>query len=331
MTLLTAGLVVLALAARTDTTLNVAPSSRLKLENFGGDIQVQTWSRNAVRIEADHGRRVDVTIDRSSGELTLGAETRFGAPATVDWRLTVPATLSLELSGVYSDVRVDGVSGEVRVETVQGDVTITGNPKEVSASSVQGQVRIEGGHGRIEASSVNERVTLLDASGEIQAESVNGDVLIRGGGSDRVEASTVNGNILFEAAFAKSGEYSFSSHGGGLYVAVPQSADVEVSVSTYQGSFESTFPYTSDSRRKRDFSFTLGSGDARLDLESFQGEIRLFRPGESVPDLPDFFDREDSAGHGAKSKAKSEVKASLKDKKSGSKDPRNGDESDEES
>jgi hypothetical protein len=55
-----------------------------------------------------------------------------------------------------------------------------------------------------------------------------------------------------------------------------------VSVSTFQGDFESAFPVTLTEHRGKRFDFTLGGGSARLDLESFGGTIRLVRPG-AVP------------------------------------------------
>jgi hypothetical protein len=56
---------------------------------------------------------------------------------------------------------------------------------------------------------------------------------------------------------------------------VPEKANVAVSVATFGGEFGSTFPVKITQSRKKRFAFTLGTGSARLDLESFQGTIRL--------------------------------------------------------
>ncbi len=52
-----------------------------------------------------------------------------------------------------------------------------------------------------------------------------------------------------------------------------------MSVSTYDGDFEADFP-VSVTTTKRRFTFTLGSGSARVELESFDGNIHLRRPGK---------------------------------------------------
>jgi hypothetical protein len=50
-----------------------------------------------------------------------------------------------------------------------------------------------------------------------------------------------------------------------------------VSVATFSGGFESDFPVTLREvlGGGRNFQFTLGDGAARIELESFAGQIRL--------------------------------------------------------
>ena len=60
---------------------------------------------------------------------------------------------------------------------------------------------------------------------------------------------------------------------------LPKQVNVTVSVSTYSGDFESDFPVTlsEKSKKGRQFSFTLGTGKAVIDLETFQGSINVRR------------------------------------------------------
>jgi len=46
-------------------------------------------------------------------------------------------------------------------------------------------------------------------------------------------------------------------------------------------------------KTKHRFSFTIGSGSARLELESFDGDIRLCRPGQLAKDK----DRDEDKDH----------------------------------
>jgi DUF4097 and DUF4098 domain-containing protein YvlB len=270
-------------AAQTDTTIDVKPGARLELSNFAGAIAVETWSKNAVRIEARHSSRARLQIDDEGPTLSIQIEHWRGIPTTVDYHLTVPKWMSLELSGVNTEISVLGTQGDVEAQSVQGDVSITGAARRVTAGTVEGSVRVSGAQGRVECNSVNAEVEIHKVTGPVSASSVNGEVLFEDVDSDDVEGSTVNGQVRYSGTIKDEGSYRFSSHAGGVVLTVPENTGATVSVSTFNGDFSSTFPVPlRDTKRGKSFSFTLGNGGARIDLESFNGQVRLRRPGDPV-------------------------------------------------
>src|SRR5437773_1036894 len=106
-------LTTLAFATQTDTTLSVRPGTRLDVNNFGGEIAVQVWDKNAVRVEATHSSRVQVSIEGSGSIVEVRARSLRGVPlpGRVDYRITVPRWMALVLSGIYTDVSVEGSRG----------------------------------------------------------------------------------------------------------------------------------------------------------------------------------------------------------------------------
>ena len=147
-------------------------------------------------------------------------------------------------------------------------------------------------------SSVNEGVRVTDVSGDLTAETVNGDLVLDQVESGDVDASTVNGDVEYTGTIRDGGRYSIATHNGDITVAIPEGSNVTVSVASFSGDFESAFPVQltvsvasfsgdfesafpvqlTETRRKR-FTFVLGSGKARMELESFSGTIALERPG----------------------------------------------------
>src|SRR6478735_6895701 len=103
----------LAAATHTDTTFAVRPGARLEINNFGGDIAVSTWSRNAIRVMAEHSSRTVVRVDYQDPTIELHSSNRHGIPTTVDYELTVPRWMALKLSGMSSDIQVTGTEGMV--------------------------------------------------------------------------------------------------------------------------------------------------------------------------------------------------------------------------
>jgi DUF4097 and DUF4098 domain-containing protein YvlB len=271
----------LALGAPLDTTVSVDRGQRLEVNAFGGDITVKIWARNAVRIQADPSSRTEISVTTSGSTVSVRTEGRRGPASSVDLDLTVPAWMALDLSGVYTDVHVDGSRGSVAVETVQGDVEVSGGEGQISLSSVQGSVTLRNAKGRIEVHSVNQDVRLATSSGEIKAETVNGEIVLDKVDATNLDASTVNGDVEYDGPIHDGGRYALSSHNGDITIAVAPTANAAVAVSTFGGEFESDFPVTmTEGRKGKRFSFTLGKGGgAQIELESFQGTIRLARPG----------------------------------------------------
>ena len=279
-TLASGALAALALLQQIDTIVAARAGQRLVVDSYGGEIDVKTWGRNAVRVEADPSSHTSVEITSSSGAVSVRSEGRRGPPTAVDFTITVPAWMGLDLSGVYTDVKVTGVRAPITVETVQGEVDVSGGAGTVSLRSVQGAVTLKDAKGRIDVHSVNDEVRVSDASGEITAETVNGDVVLERVDATTLDATTVNGDLGYDGPIRSGGRYTLSTHNGDITLAAAQNASAMVMVSTFSGDFESDFPVpVRQTRNGRRFSFTLGGGSAQVSLESFQGTIRLVKPG----------------------------------------------------
>src|SRR5262245_19721827 len=73
--------------ADTDETVAVTKGTRLSVNNFAGEVQVRTWDRDAVRVQAFHSRRSGVGIKPGNGVLTV---TSSGMSAAIDYDISVP-------------------------------------------------------------------------------------------------------------------------------------------------------------------------------------------------------------------------------------------------
>ena len=265
--------------AAQDTVVPVERGTRLHVENHRGEVSVSTWSRDAVRVVAvDLGDRQRLAVTPSGSVLRVRPDGSRG-PQDAELEITIPAWMDLRVEGNQLDVTVRAGEGEVAIETVGGDVVVQGGAGLVSVRTIQGEVSITGARGRIEAVSVNEDVTLRDIGGDLYVETTNGDISLQQIRSTSARATTVNGDIDYDGTIRDGGRYIFATHNGDMSITVPADANATVTVSTYHGEFQSDFPVRlTGASRDRQFDFTLGSGSARLELESFNGEIRLIRP-----------------------------------------------------
>jgi hypothetical protein len=285
--MLAAIILTMAALVPTDQTVNVAKGTKLDVNNFAGDVTVKVWDRDAVRVEATHSDRETVDIKQNEQVLTVRSRsTRGGPPRSLDYTITVPKWMAISVSGTYADVTMEGVGGDVAVDTTRGDIKVVGGSGFVSLKAVQGEIVLEKAKGRVEVRAVNEGIRLADISGDLSAESTNGSIILDRIDSANVDLYALNGNISYDGAIKDKGLYRLTTHNGMIAMPVPEKANATITLRTYTGGIRSTFPLPGDpeERRKKRMTLTLGNGSAHVELESFGGAISLRRPGEARPE-----------------------------------------------
>src|SRR6266853_14560 len=257
-TLAAAMLVTLAPQRQSDTSIAVPAGASLSVNNFGGGITVHGWSENRVKVHGETGRRGRVEVSLVGNTVVIKTGSREGAPSVIDLDITVPQSMALTLGGTYADITVDGAQGAISAETVNGEVNVRGGKGNITLHSIQGTVTLADASGRIEVNSVNEDIALTNVGGEIKVQTTNGGIMMTGIQSSSVYAGAINGDIS---------------------VSIPEGANVTVTTATANGDIDASFPLpltnTAGKHRK---TFKIGSGSARMELESFQGDIRMRRP-----------------------------------------------------
>ena len=271
-------LMALGLVQQTDTVIALDGATRLDIEDSGGRISVTTWDRPEIRIRAEHSRRAVVEISRRSGVISIEAEsTRGGFVSIADYDLTVPASLDLTIDGWSTNVTIVGSNGEIDVETFEGDITIEGGSGPVTVESLSGEIRINGVGGVVEANSVAEDIHISNSSGDIYVETVGGSVILENLSGMVVEAESLGGRLSFEGAVVDGADYFFGSHGGTITITIPGASDVTVTFASIGGRISSDFPGTPEFERGVRNQFTIGSGGANIEAETFGGRIVLRR------------------------------------------------------
>jgi len=275
----------------TDQTVNVAKGVKLDITNFAGDVNIKVWDRDAVRVEVNHSDRETIEVRQDDQVLRVrGRSVRGGPPRSLDYIITVPAWMAINISGTYADANLDGVGGDLTIETTRGDIKVRGGSGFISLKSVQGEIDLEKAKGRVDIRGVNEGIHLADITGDVSAETTNGSIILDRIDSGNVDLYTVNGNISYDGPIQDRGVYRLTTHNGMIALPIPEKANLTLTARTYNGSIRSTFPLPGTAanetggRRPR-VTATFGNGSAHVELESFGGTIALRRPGEQRPEV----------------------------------------------
>lgn len=270
---------------QTDTTIIVPAGSRLDVHPMGGEIVIRTWDRNEVRVQAEHSSRQRIRVRTEGSIVRVEAESNRPGPEIVDYQITIPARMDLSLGGISVDIDVEGTQGQVDATTVNGDIRVIGGSGRLALQAVNGDVTIENARGTVDAGTVNGSVRIRSVQGPVDVESVSGRIVLDEIESTNVIASSVSGRIFYDGAITSGGRYSFSTHSGSITLGVPRPLNATVSVAQINGSVSSTFTAVEASSgvRNRRQTFTIGTGEAVIEVETFSGSIRIGERGQVAP------------------------------------------------
>ena len=275
-------------APRTEQTLDVTKGTRLVLSNNAGEVVVRSWDRDQVRVQATHNERVTVDIANADNTLRVRSRSSRGPSGLIDYQVTVPRWMPVNLSGTYLESTIEGTTAEVTVESVHGNIRVGGGSGNVNLRSVQGIIIVDKASGNVRATTINEGIRLTNVSGDVYAETTNGDITVENAQTTSLEISTVNGDVTFNGTMRDSGAYRLTTHGGDIRLGLGGANNATVFVRTFQGDFRADFPIQlpegqSAREGSKRFNFTLGSGSARIELQTFNGDITLARTTVASP------------------------------------------------
>ena len=92
-----------------DTTLTVRKGQRLEVSVYAGSITVTTWNRDAIRVQGDTRRKDHLDINADGSTISVETSGKWGPAGNADIEITMPAWMAIELSGVETDLTVDGL------------------------------------------------------------------------------------------------------------------------------------------------------------------------------------------------------------------------------
>ena len=285
--LILGAMMALSMVQQTDTTFEVGSAQVLNVETLGGSIEVTVWDEDRIRVQAEHSSRTFIEIDRGRREIRVESEARRGPANLVDFRITVPRSLGLDLEAQYGDVTIEGSDGTIKAETLQGDVTIIGGRGTIEVEATIGSIRVEGADGKIEIESSAADIHVVDSSGEIYAETAGGTIVLENVRPSVVDVGSTGGRVHYDGTFEPDGTYFFGAHGGSITIVVPQNASASINVATVHGSISSNLGGEVESLRGGErHRIEVGGGGALVEAETYGGRIRLLRRGSEGSDAP---------------------------------------------
>jgi DUF4097 and DUF4098 domain-containing protein YvlB len=277
-------------SSRIDTTFAFDKNGTVNVTSWNGDIVVTGWSRDQVHVRAtsdDDNLQLETS---GTSRLTLGVGgSRRGGEARFE--VSVPYGVRVVAHAQSGDVSVRGTRGEVEVRSQSGDVRLEDVAGRLDVNSFSGDLTASNVNADVQINSVSGSVKMTDVRGTVDVGSVSGDIDLRGVTSKLVRGKTTSGDVVFDGLIDPAGRYDLNTHSGDIRLHVPRDASAQLTVSTWNGGIDSDFPITLrpgehgiGSAVSKRFTFEIGGGAARINAETFSGDITISSNGRGASD-----------------------------------------------
>ena len=258
---------------RKEARIDIAPGGTVNIVSGGGSITLHsgaghqllvTYTVHSTKIEVDQNasankQRVELLTHALPGEKPTADE------AKVDYDVTVPAGISVNVSTTSAPITADGISSEIGLSSETGQITVHNIAKShVHIRSMAAPVSLQ--------DVTLSRVDVQSTGGTVQLKNVNGQ---------RISVGTTSGNIGYEGDCSGGGDYILTTHSGAIDVTLPATASVDLTARSTTGAVENDFPLQQKPhtsfvpQQGRSFAGTSNSGSSSVELQSFSGKIRV--------------------------------------------------------
>jgi DUF4097 and DUF4098 domain-containing protein YvlB len=259
--------------SRKEARIDIAPGGTVNIVSGGGSITLHSgagrqllvsYTVHSAKVEVDQStsdnrQRVELLTHALPGEKPTADE------AKVDYDVTVPAGISVNVSTTSAPITADGIGTDIGLSSETGQITVHNVAKShVHVRSVTAPVNLQ--------DVTMSRVDVQSTGGAVQLKNVNGQ---------RVTAGTTSGNIDYQGDCSGGGNYILTTHSGAIDVTLPATASVDLTARSTTGTVENDFPLQQKPhtsfvpQQGRSFAGTSNSGSSSVELQSFSGKIRV--------------------------------------------------------
>ncbi|HMC31243.1 MAG TPA: DUF4097 family beta strand repeat-containing protein [Candidatus Angelobacter sp.] len=258
---------------RKETKIEIAPGGNVTIVNNSGSVTLRSAPGHQVLAAyTTHSDKVEVdqntNADKQRIELlthALAGQKPTADEAKVDYEITVPPGVSVNVTTVSAPITIEGLSGDISLSSENGQVVVHNVAKS-----------------HVHVRSINAPVVLSNVTlAHVDVQSSAGPVHLTNVTGPRVTVGAANGNIDYHGDCGGGGDYIFSTHSGDIEMWLPAYASVDLSARSPKGAVENAFPLEEKHHQinppvqGRSFSGTSNSGSSSVKLQSISGKIRV--------------------------------------------------------
>ena len=268
-----------------DETRPADADARISVDIISGSIRVTGWDRDEIQITGSIGDDVDeLEISGSGRSISIDLDVpdswgRRRREIDAHLEISVPTSARLTAETVSADITVTEVDGTVELASVSGGINLEGRPSRADVETVSGSIRVDGDQTAISAESVSGDVELSGVAETVEAASVSGNIEVSAKEIERATFESVSGDLEFSGGLTAKARLHAEAHSGNVTLQLPANTSATWEVETFSGNVTNEFGPGAERSSKHGpgkwLKFTTGSGEARITVDSFSGNVRF--------------------------------------------------------
>ena len=258
------------------------PQGVVEIENVSGLIEINGWDRPEVEVTGTAGDKVErVDVSGTENRTSIHVLARTGgweSNSEVHLVVNVPRKSSVSATLVSADLKIAGVQGDVKLQSVSGSVSgeVGGD---VRTNTVSGDVRLTARSAKsIEVKTISGDIFLTGGGGEVEITTVSGDAKIELASLARGRFKSISGDFSVSLSLISDGQVEGESVSGDVRLEFPDAPTANFDVQSFSGDIDNCFgpkPLQSHYGPGSRLVFKNGEGNARVRVATKSGDVQL--------------------------------------------------------
>jgi DUF4097 and DUF4098 domain-containing protein YvlB len=245
----------------------------IELRTGSGDIAVTGGGSGDVLIQAiitvrgsddedakERATQIEIVHSLEDGVLKIkdsGSGRQITGPYSVDYRITVPSEIDVNLQTMDGDVSTKSIDGNVKINNYSGDIHLKSCTGHIKANTKSGDIDV------------------AECSGTLNVKSLSGDLTFSEVTTDELNCNTLSGDIEGTLRPNVGSNVNAKTLSGDIELKMPETSSFSISAETLSGSIDCELPVRDASRSGHRFTAILNESEGAMSLSTKSGDISL--------------------------------------------------------
>lgn len=266
-----------------EKSFDVNPGEKLEMSVAPGDIIIDTWDRDEVKVYVyANGRaeeEIEFTLEKTSYGVLIKTEKEnqswsFWNSIKVKFEVKIPANFNVSLKTAGGDIKLSDLMGKAEIKTSGGDIIVKNSEGEFECATSGGDIKVNSHKGNIQLKTSGGDIVTGKIEGNLDASTSGGDIKVEVAGG-MVKAGTSGGDVTAIVTGGFQGAVLKTS-GGDIDLYVPSGISADLECRTSGGDVDVNVPGARPTYEKKSrYEGTVNGGGSKIVCKTSGGNIQV--------------------------------------------------------